>query len=151
MPDFHLWPWTIASETPDENIDWSLVMQATIKQAPVHVLRKLKRSDAIRLLEREDDFQLLSPESRETLLAIIEGRQARATTRDKSQPVKDHITDEMVLGVIVRGLEEAEANGDQAMVAKFAEMLAKHRALFDPGKQKGDVTIQVITGVPDGN
>jgi len=148
MPDAHLWPWNPDSETPDEYIDWQAVRASVIMSARPELIRKLKRNELVKLIDL-NMLTMLSLASQEQARAIIEGRQARSV-KEKLLPVKERITDDMILEAMEKGLEDAQADGDAPMVAKFTEMLAKHKSLFDPDRdKKGDVTIHVITGVPE--
>jgi len=72
------------------------------------------------------------------------------TPKPEYSSVKERITEDMILETMEEALEKAQEAEDPAMVFKFAEALAKYKSMYNQPQERGDVIIQVVTGVPNG-
>lgn len=150
--DRNLWPLNPNSQKADTNIDWDVVPSHTVSRASPELFKQVSRQDCLKLMNKALS-ENLNPECIKVVKAIIEMRKPEVTPAkpvNKFTPVKERITEDMVLETIEEGLEKAKQEGDQAMVFKFSEALAKYRNMFNQPVEKGDVYINVVTGVSPG-
>jgi len=146
--DKDLWPYNPDSRKADRNIDWATAHPKTITLAQPEILSQVSREDAKALLGRPQ-AQFLTDSNKELLRAIVEQREYKLSGAQKQKNVKERITEDMILETMEAALEKAKAVDDQAMVFKFSESLAKYKSMFNRDDEKGDVVINVVTGVPE--
>jgi hypothetical protein len=144
--DRNLWPLNPNSMKVDSPIDWDAVHPTTIRNALPSHFKEISRKDLLVLMNKA-----LSEEIPKNCLpvvqAIIEFRKPELTKK-KTTPVKERITEDMILETMEEALDKAKEDQDQAMVFKFSECLARYKSLFKQDVEQGDIIINVVTGVP---